>query len=308
MRHDDLAARLAARQLGLLTLEQVRRIGFSHDAVRHRVTRGRWTRVRTGVFAVAGVPSTAEQAVLAAVLAAGDPAVASHGTAGWMWDLPLPRRDVIELTTPIERQRRLPGVRAHRSGTLDERDVATVRRVPVTSVARTLLDTSSRIDDATMGAALDHGLRVGSVTLSAMREIARRLPTIAHGRSPARVQRVLAARIPGYDPGDSELETLVWELIASAGLARPVRRYVLRGPTRKFVIDLAYPRERIAIEVDGFEPHRSRTAFDNDRERQNALVLLDWLLLRFTSRSTETHIIDSVANALSVRGAVPEPP
>lgn len=308
MPQDDLVARLAARQLGLLTVEQVRHIGFSHDAVRHRITTGRWARVRTGVFVVTGVPSTSEQAVLAAVLAAGDPAVASHGTAAWMWNLPLPRLDVIELTTPIEHQRRLPGVRAHRSGTLHERDVANLRRVPVTSVARTLLDTSSRIDDATMGAALDHGLRLGSVTLSSMREIVRRLPTIAHGRSPARVHRVLAARIPGYDPGDSELETKVWEVIASAGLALPVRRHVLRGPTRKFVIDLAYPRERIAIEVDGFEPHRSRTAFDNDRERQNALVLLDWLLLRFTSRSTDVHIVDSVSSALSVRGAVPETP
>lgn len=202
----------------------------------------------------------------------------------------------------IERQLRMPGVVAHRSGTLLERDVTVVGNIPVTTVARTLVDLSSRFDDDRLARAFDETLRAGVVSLSAVRETITRLPGIAPGRSPSRIHRILSARIPGYDPGDSELETRVWEVAAAAGLPLPVRRFQLRGPTRSFVIDLAYPAERIAIEVDGFDPHRTRTAFDADRARQNLLSLLDWLILRFTSRSTDTEIVDTITHALSRPG------
>lgn len=116
------------------------------------------------------------------------------------------------------------------------------------------------------------------------------------------MQGMLARRIPGYDPGDSELETHVWEVIHDADLPAPVRRHPIRVDGRQYVIDLAYPEARIAIEVDGFGVHGGRTAFDHDRERQNALVLDRWRVLRFTSRSTDEQIASEIHHALFGHG------
>jgi very-short-patch-repair endonuclease len=56
-------------------------------------------------------------------------------------------------------------------------------------------------------------------------------------------------------------------------------------------IDLAYPARKLAIELDGWEFHRTRTAFDDDRFRANLLVASGWTLVRFTSRSTDEEIV-----------------
>ena len=215
-----------------------------------------------------------------------------------MWKLPLRFRARIELTIPLERQVRLRNVKVHRSGTLSEFDVTALSDIPLTTPARTIIDVSARFDDPMLGRALDDALRRRIISLGAVHAIVQRLPGIAHGRSPARVHRLLAARIPGYDPGDSELETHVWEIIRDAGLPAPLRRYPVEVGGRRYVIDMAYLQLRIAIEVDGFGPHGTRTAFDGDRERQNALVLDGWTILRFTSRSTDAEIRESVARAL----------
>jgi very-short-patch-repair endonuclease len=65
------------------------------------------------------------------------------------------------------------------------------------------------------------------------------------------------------------------------------------------VIDLAYPELKLAIEADGWDAHRSRTAFDSDRARENDLVALGWRVLRFTSRSEPGEIARVVASVLA---------
>jgi len=82
-----------------VTSEQARACGLSENAIKHRRVTGRWNRVRRGVFAIAGGPGTWEQAAMAAVLASGEGAVASHTTAAAVWDLPNVVPEVIEMTT-----------------------------------------------------------------------------------------------------------------------------------------------------------------------------------------------------------------
>jgi very-short-patch-repair endonuclease len=71
----------------------------------------------------------------------------------------------------------------------------------------------------------------------------------------------------------------------------------VRVAGRSFRLDLAYPELKLAIELDGWDIHRTRTAFDDDRWRANLLVAAGWTLLRFTSRSTEREIVDCVTAA-----------
>jgi very-short-patch-repair endonuclease len=298
VQHDATAGRIAARQHGLLTLRQACLVGFSDDAIRHRVDTGRWRRVHRSVFALTGVPPSREQVILAALLAAGDGAVASHRTAAELWFLPIAPVDVVHLTVPTDRRVRLADVVVHRSRTLAEESCIVVGSIPLTNAARTIFDLSSSVDSATLGRVLDDALRRHITTLRELQELVDRSPEIAPGRSPSRIREVLATRLPGYDPGDSDLETKVWEAIARAGLPLPRRRYPVRIEGDTFVLDMAYPEQRIAIEVDGYEFHRERGVFDRDRTRQNALVLAGWPVLRFTSRTTEAAIVEWVRRAL----------
>jgi very-short-patch-repair endonuclease len=72
---------------------------------------------------------------------------------------------------------------------------------------------------------------------------------------------------------------------------------------RSYRIDLAYPEVMLAIEYDGWEHHRTRSAFDRDRARGNRLEILGWTVLRFTSQSTDLDIVATVRAVLARRSA-----
>lgn len=297
--HEPLAD-LAARQHGLIAHDQARRAGLSNEAIAHRVARGSWRRVQRGLYVVAGAPASWLQSVLGAVLVCGPNAFASHATAARLWGFSGFDDAPIETTVPLGRVVRRGGIRAHRSGTVVDADVRAVEGVPTLSAARTVLDLSARLDERALGAMVDDGLRRRVLTLPALVASAGRLRSIAPGRSPKRIERVLVDRVPGYHPGDSELETRVMRALVDAGLPEPVRQHRVVVDQRVYVVDLAYPDQKIAIEVDGFDFHRARTEFDRDRTRQNDLVRVGWTVLRFTSTSTDAEIVRTVAPLLFV--------
>jgi very-short-patch-repair endonuclease len=109
---------------------------------------------------------------------------------------------------------------------------------------------------------------------------------------------VLRRRLPGYEPGESDLEMRVLRAIVGGGLAEPVQQHRVTLLGRRCRIDLAYPELKVAIEVDGWDHHRTRTAFDADRARENDLVAAGWRVLRFTSRSEPTEIARVVSALL----------
>jgi very-short-patch-repair endonuclease len=294
----DECARLATAQHGLVAHRQARAAGLSDAAIRHRVARGTWLRVRTGLYLVAGTPASWDQAVFAAVLSAPDQGWASHATAARLWEFPGFAPEPIEITVPLPSRPRIRDVRVHRSGTIVDADVRVVGSVPTLSPARTVADLSSRLDEEALGAMVDDGLRRRVLTLGALHALMGRLSTIAPGRSPAKLRRVLAARSAGYHPGGSELEARVWRAIVAAGLPAPVRQHRVVVEGRTYFLDLAYSHRKIAIEIDGYDFHRGRSAFDRDRVRQNDLVRTGWTVLRFTSRSTDDEIVTAVRELL----------
>lgn len=82
---------------------------------------------------------------------------------------------------------------------------------------------------------------------------------------------------------DSGPEVTLLEICEKYGLTRPARQapVVLEG--RRFLLDLAYPQQKIAIEYDGFKEHTTPAQFATDRQRQNALILHGWSVLRFSA-------------------------
>ncbi len=296
----ELVYALMRRQYGLITREQALQCGLTPQQIAWLLTKGRWRLVRPDVYEIAGTPATWEQAVLAAVLAGGDGVVASHGSAGRLRALKRVDDAGLEVVSPLGRHKRLDGVVGHRSGALFDSDLTSYRGIPTTTVARTLIDVSGRLTERQLGQAIDDALRRRILDLEDLRRTAGRLGS-APGRSMRKVHRALGLRIPGYDPLDSDLETRVLRVIAIAGLPVPRQQHPIVLAGIEVHLDLAYPDARLAIELDGWEWHHNRSAFDDDRWRDVELVKLRWMNLRLTATMSDQAIVDVIGAALSDR-------
>lgn len=119
-----------------------------------------------------------------------------------------------------------------------------------------------------------------------------------------RSSHVLAQRLPGYDPGDSELEARALRALHEAGLPAPVQQHQVRRPNGRLArIDLAYPAQMVAIELDGWDHHGRRSAFEPDRIRRNELTLLGWDVYQFTASMEDRILTSTVAAALGQAGS-----
>lgn len=281
---------IARRQHALVTHDQALAAGLSQSQIRRRCRSGEWRIARPHVYAVDGAPPTWLQSVAAVALCSQPGSWISHQTAAAMWAVTGVEDDAIHLVTSLERRVRLEGVRGHRSSALFSADLTMLHRIPVTTPARALVDVCGGLSYRQLGVAVDDAVRRRIMTLASLRRCVTRLSE-APGRRLTLLQEVLGDRLPGYDPGDSDLETRVLRLLVANGFPPPVQqhRVLLGGRTVK--IDLAYPAQRLAIELDGWEFHHTRTAFDDDRARANLLVAHGWTIVRFTSRSSDQEII-----------------
>jgi very-short-patch-repair endonuclease len=302
MSREAAIATCAARQHALVTIEQARLCGFTDDAIRHCVEAGRWRRTRHAVYLVNGAPETWEQEALAAVLASGEEAVASHTTAGVLWDLPNVAHEVkFEVSTPRPRRVRQPGVRVHRTMRFLGIEHAVRHQIPVTSVARTLVDLSGSMSVQQLGIATDFARRERGLRLVDLQRCVAALAP-ARGRKPTRIHAVLRARLDRHDETESGLEMRVLRAIVAAGLPEPAQQHLVRIGDRRRRIDLAYPDLQLGIEVDGWTHHAPRSAFDADRARDNELAIIGWDRLHFTSAFTDKQIGETVAAKLAALG------
>lgn len=297
MDHGALVA-LALTQHGVVTRAQALAAGATDSAIRRRVAAGQWQRVRPGAYAIGAAATTWEQSVMATVLAAGDDVLASHRTAARLWGL-VDRSGRVEVLVPGDRVVRLRGVTAHRSRHLPEVDRDQRDGIPCTSMARTLVDLAPSAGDRLVGRWVDLALRDGHADVVSIASRAADL-TVRGRHLPTSLMAALAIRNDGYDPGRSALESRVLAALARAGIESPVRQHPFeRANGSKGFIDLAYPEDRVAIELDGWAEHGLRSAFDADRVRGNELVLAGWRLLRFTWTMSDDEICAAIAAALA---------
>jgi hypothetical protein len=288
---------IARAQHGLVTRRQVLAGGGSDDEIDVLVRKGAWQRSRRGVYVVGAAADTWERRVMAACLAGGSTVIASHRTAARLWHL-VDRPGRLQLTAADDRRVRLAGIEVRRSAFLPPLDRTELAGIPVTTLERTIVDLSPTQRSDTIGSWIDQGLRSDTVDLLELQSCVARLAGPGRG-SLAAVRRQLALRAPGYDPGDSNLEVRALATLAAAGLPAPVQQFrVIRPDGREAFIDLAYPQSLLGIELDGWEHHGQREAFDKDRTRRNALTLLGWRIFNFTFTTTERELESTVRYAL----------
>ncbi|MEA2221266.1 MAG: hypothetical protein QOJ35_3892 [Solirubrobacteraceae bacterium] len=295
-------ARLAADQHGVVALDQLRALGLSAPAVRHRVAVGLLHRVHAGVYAVGHPLLTGDGRYMAAVLACGPGAALSHRSAADKLGLRPSSRASIDVTSPRRAGRRRAGIDAHTSSTLLARDVFTVDAIRCTSVARTLLDLAADGPRRIAERAFDQADVLGILDAREIREVLQR----AGGQPGAGVLRaILAGHAPASTLTRNALEERFLAICDAAGLSRPqVNAWLALEPTG-YEADFLWREQRLIAEVDGRAAHSTRRAFEHDRRRDQRLMLAGWQVVRFTWRQVvhEPATVTATMRALLARAA-----
>jgi hypothetical protein len=248
-------ARLASRQHGVVTRAQLLGAGISVDQVTARLRNGTLIQVHRGVYRVGHRAPSTEATYLAAVLACGEGAALSGRAAAHLLGLLKGRAPAPEVA--VRTARRVRGVTTRRSK-LDRRDRTVFRAIPITTVPRTLVDLAAVMRAGDLARAChEAGVRYRTTPKQVGTVLARR-PT-----SPG------AARLRSILLGDtkvtlSELERAFLDLLRAEGLPLPVTNRVAGGRR----VDCRWPQYRLTVELDSYQYHHSRHAWEQDRRRE----------------------------------------
>ncbi|MGH9038257.1 MAG: type IV toxin-antitoxin system AbiEi family antitoxin domain-containing protein, partial [Acidimicrobiia bacterium] len=302
---------LAARQYSNFTARQAAACGYHPSTLHDHVKQGLIMVMHPGVYSWAGSPQSWERSLMAALLAAGPGAAASHRSGGRVWEITDGRDDTVEITVPRSRSPRLHGVVVHRSRDLVPDHSILHHRIPVTKPARTIVDLGAVLAPDRVEDALDRALTRQLISIAGvewmLNEVSRQ------GRRGAGVAAgILDERALGRAPADGQLEPRMARLLRNAKLPPAVYHHVIRDGNGCFLaeVDFAYPALKLAIEVDGFEVHGTPRAMGRDFIRQNGLVPHRWLVLRFTWRQVvrqPEYVAASIGASLSGLAAAAQP-
>jgi Protein of unknown function (DUF559) len=232
--------------------------GLTASGLRWGEARGRWRRVRQGVYVEGPEEPTAFERALADVVATN--AVASGGLAGVLLGL-----DGVEVDGRPVRRRSLP-----------EERVVEVAGLRCTDGLQTMIDLAASVDDLVWEQALESALRKRLLTVA---DLVDALPALGRSRVPGtvRMRRVLELRPPGAPPTGSMLETLTVQLVRTVpGLGEPVRQLRIGS----MFLDLSWPWIGMFFELDG-EQHLGQPLYDARRETA-IVAATGWLCGRFT--------------------------
>jgi very-short-patch-repair endonuclease len=270
-------ASIARRQGGIISRAQLIELGYTADMIAGLKRRGRLSSTGNfGVYRAPGSPDSSESAAWTAVLATNSPL--TYLSAAEAWDVPVPDDGKIHITRFDRRRLAWPaGVRVHRVA-LDP--VAVTKRYgwPVTTRTETILDCLGWLQ---IGDARNLADRAQQQRWLSPTDIERRLEN-QPGRWGNRQLRRLLPTLG--DGAHSRAERILHKILRAAQIVGwlPNHSVVIAG--KRYVIDLAWPEEMIAIEVDGYGEHSKRDAFQRDRTKQNDLIAAGWTVLRFTWR------------------------
>jgi predicted transcriptional regulator of viral defense system/very-short-patch-repair endonuclease len=252
---------LATRQHGVVSRGQLLGLGLSPNGITRRHARRDLVRLHQGVYAVGHRRLTSQARELAAVLACGPGAVLSHRTAASRHGLLRSASARIQVSVPRGRRSR-KGIVVHRPRVLDDEDSEIVEGIPITSVARTIVDLSA---DPEAGRMLNAAERARSLDIAAIERTLARLP-----RQPGRrrLLRLLASYRPEPAFTRSEAERRFLALCRHHGLPAPQANLWIEG----YEIDFFWADAALAVEIDGSAFHRGTRAFHEDRRRDRALL------------------------------------
>ena len=260
-------AATASKQHGVVTRAQLLEAGHGPAAIASWVRSGRLLTLHRGVYSVGYISPSPYARMMAAVLACGPGSAISHLSAASLWEIAECPPNRVDVTATYDHSR--GGIVFHRSRRLNADDVTRRHNIPVTTLARTIIDLASMLDTRALARALNearirHGLRDEALQRS--------LP----GRKGIAHLRSLIERNDA--PTRSALEDRFLELVTRHNLPRPEVNQRVAG----YEVDMLWREARLIVELDGRRYHHTR--FEQDRERDAELIAAGYRVVRITWR------------------------
>ncbi len=268
------AWKLSAKQHDAISRAQLLGLGFTDEAVRHRQRTARLFPVARGVYAVGRPNLSAHGELMVAVLAAGGDVLVSHESAAFLWGLTSDlRHGSIHVTGTAERARGRPGICLHRRRVLELTDRAVRHAIPVTSPARTIVDTAPDLSTEGLERRINLADSLDLIDPDALAVEVRRM----RGQPGVRQVRALIDQYT-FRLTDSELEQRFLRVVRQLRLDPPdTRRRV-----SSFRTDFVWPALGLVVEADSLRYHRTVAQQQRDHLRDQTHLARGLVPLRFT--------------------------
>jgi very-short-patch-repair endonuclease len=269
---------------GVASRRELLAAGVGSRAIQTRTESGRYVRICPGVYAIGHADLTVAGRRRAIVLACGPAAVLSHRSAAAAWGLRPDGGTYWDVTVrhPSARAPDAP-VRVFRHRTLRDDEVTTHDGIPVTTVARTLLDLAAVVPAHQLRRAVE---AAEQQRLFDLRQVDRTLQ--AHPRRPGRpalADLLVDLREHGITKTRSDTEAHLLQLCVDHDLPRPQVNHTNNGKE----VDFRWPDHQLLVEVDGWTTHHTRTAFTTDRRRDRAALREGFRVARFTATEVDRN-------------------
>lgn len=279
---DERLAAIATRQGGPVSRAQLAAAGINGKAAAQRARAGRLHRIHRGVYLIGHRSISRTAALRAALLACGEGAVISHGTAAAFWGLQDKWPALIDVTVPNQRGRKIDGVRCRRCRYPTPAEVVVAHGVRCTTPARTLVDMAGLYGTPSLRRMVERAAVVKKLDLGAL-DIAL---YEARGRRGMKTLRRIADEWRTDDGAvpdlRSDFEALVLPQLLARGMPRPSCNEILHLGGERLMVDFFWPAHRFVVETDGRETHETPVAFQRDRRRDQILVAAGYRVARAT--------------------------
>ena len=230
----------------------------------------------------------------AALLACGPRSVLSHRTAAALWDLlPYPAKADVSVTVPPQRGATRPNLEIHRAA-LDPRDVRRRHGLRVSSPPRAILEVAAKLEEDELERIIAeaHYRRLASE-----RELRVQLERNPRKRGTRRLRRVLG--LPGGPQRTrSPAERALLRLLRDHG----VRGFECNARICGYEVDFLWRERRFVVEVDGYDAHSGRSAFERDRLKLATLQAHGVRVMPLTGRQVERDPHGVLSRVLAALG------
>jgi hypothetical protein len=292
-------ARIAAGQQGLISREQLRRLGFADASVNDAVARGLLHPIFRGVFSVGHAQVGTHGRLRAATMACGDGTVVSHGTAAWLLGLRDWRPPDVEVIAPVEAGRKIDGIKRRFVPPPEPWEVGVWKGVPTTGVARVIVDCAGILRGGELADLIEAAAHARALRPE-------RIDRILDGPRRRNAKRLLRLLEPWrrYKPGihlRSRMEAKLLPLLSERGLPIPETNAILRLPGKTYEVDFLWRRQKLVVETDGGKVHDTPVAGARDSERTRILIAAGYSIARLgweDLRDRPTETLGEIASLL----------
>lgn len=257
---------------GLVTRKQLLAAGMSRTQIRRRLETRVLLLAYPGVYWIGHREQNSQARYRAAVLACGEGAVLSGRAAAHLWGILKGPAPMPEVLTPTER--RIKGIRTRRVRRIDPRYVGALRGIPITTVARTIVDLAAELtEDGLALVCHEAGVKYKTTPAQVDAVLARK----PNAKGAAKLRLVMHGDVR---VALSKLERGFLALMRAERLPLPITNKIVSERR----VDCRWPEQHVTVELDSYRFHNSRYSWEQGYEREREAYAREDAFRRYTWR------------------------